>query len=381
MLNQVLKTDIINIRRYLHKIPELGFSEIMTQQFIKERLLKLGFLVEEVAKTGLIAVKKGKNSGAIAFRADMDALAVYEKTNSSFSSIHEGKMHACGHDGHMSILLGLAMYVSNVELEKDLVLIFQPAEEGPGGAKIIVSEGILKKYQVEKIFGLHIYPEIEEGMIGLTDGPLMAQAGEFDIEINAVSSHGAMPHNGIDGIYIASLLIQAYQSIISRNIDPLEGAIVTIGKICGGEARNVIASEVTLDGTFRAFEPNTFSTIKERMKNINKGLEEMFSVNINLEIRDLYPPVVNDHDLYHLVKSLINGKNIINLKPLMIAEDFSYYQQEIPGYFLMLGSRNEKLGYIHPLHSCYFNFDENILFSGLEIYIKICQRLMVLKAE
>ncbi len=377
MLNEILKEEIIKIRRKLHQIPELGFCEFLTQKFIKEKLINLGFIVEEAAKTGIIAVKKGRQRGAIAFRADMDALAVQEKTNCYFASNHDGKMHACGHDGHMSILLGLAMFVSNIELEKDLVLIFQPAEEGPGGANIIVKEGILSKYQVEKIFGLHIYPEIDERKIGLKSGPLMAQVGEFDIIINSVSSHGAMPHNGIDGIYIASLLIQAYQSIVSRDIEPIEGAVVTIGKISGGEARNVIASEVTLNGTFRAFDPNIFNTIKKRIKLINNGLENMFNVTIGLELRDLYPPVINEQTLHELVKGLIDEKDIIDLKPVMIAEDFSFYQQEIPGYFMMLGSRNERLGYIHPLHSCYFNFDENILYHGLELYIKICQKLRV----
>lgn len=377
MLSKALKDKIKKYREDLHEIPEVGFKEFKTQAYLKNELLSLGYLVEEVAKTGLIAVKKGESTSSIAFRSDIDALEVEEKTDLPFKSKHQGFMHACGHDGHMSILLGFASYIANLKTKKTIVLIFQPAEESPGGAKDIIKSGVFKEYSVEKIFGLHLFPEIEEGKVGLTDGALMAKVGEFDIKINAISAHGAMPHKGIDGIYVASELIQIVQSIVSRNINPIEGAIVTIGKITGGEARNILASKVTLNGTMRAFNDEVYDLIKGRLFDICQGLEKMFSVNIDIEFRDMYPALINNSDLYKFMKSILHIDEIVELEPLMIAEDFSYYLKEVPGYFYMLGTRNEKLGFIHPLHSCYFNFTNEVLYKGVEIYLRICQNLEI----
>ncbi|WP_069649998.1 M20 metallopeptidase family protein [Caloranaerobacter ferrireducens] len=361
------------IRRELHKIPEIGLNEHKTSNYIIEKLKKYGFNIERAAKTGIVAYKKGRTlKKAIAFRADMDGLRVNEQTGVSYSSNENGMMHACGHDGHMAILLGLASYLSDLELDRDIILLFQPAEEGPGGAEIIVKEGILEKYNVEYIFGLHILPDLEQGKIGITPGPMMAQTGEFDIKITSKGGHGAMPHTAIDSIYVASQLVNSYQSIISRNIEPIEGCVLTIGKIEGGKARNIIADNVRLEGTIRAFNTEVYRKIKERMVEINFGLEKMFNVNIHMEIRDMYPPVVNDYKLFEIFKDMFKD-TIKIIKPMMISEDFSYYQREISGLFFMLGSRNEEKGFIHPLHSCYFNFDEEILKIGLDIFLKICK--------
>lgn len=376
MLSKTLKAQISKYRMDLHQIPELGFQEFKTQKYIKQELLNLGFIVEEVAKTGLIGIKKGKTKEAIAFRSDIDGLPVLEKTNLPFSSIHEGKMHACGHDGHMSILLGFANFIANLELEKTIVLIFQPAEEGPGGAKEIVESGILNKYHVKKIFGLHLFPEIPQGKIGLTKGTLMAQVGEFDITINGVSAHGAMPQKGIDSIYVASQLIQTVQSIVSRNINPINGAVVTIGKISGGEARNIIAKNVVLNGTMRTFSEDVYNVIKKRLIEIIQGLEKMFDVKIDFVFRDMYPALINNEDLYYLIKDILTTDEVVELEPLMIAEDFSFYLQEIPGYFCMLGTRTDK--YYHPLHSSFFNFNDEVMYRGVELYIQICKKLKVL---
>ncbi|KPU27757.1 amidohydrolase [Caloranaerobacter sp. TR13] len=369
----VIGEEMKAIRRELHKIPETGLNEHKTSNYIIEKLEKYGYIIEKVAGTGIVAYKKGRVfKKAIAFRADMDGLRVNEQTGVNYSSNENGMMHACGHDGHMAILLGLASYLSDFELERDIILLFQPAEEGPGGAEIIVNEGILEKYNVEYIFGLHILPDLEQGKIGITPGPMMAQTGEFDIKITSKGGHGAMPHTAIDSIYVASQLVSSYQSIISRNIEPIEGCVLTIGKIEGGKARNIIADNVRLEGTIRAFNTEVYNKIKKRMVEINFGLEKMFNVNICMEIRDMYPPVVNDYKLFEIIKDLFKDEIKI-IKPMMISEDFSYYQREIPGLFFMLGSRNERKGFIHPLHSCYFNFDEEILKIGLDTYLKICK--------
>ncbi|MTI49537.1 M20 metallopeptidase family protein [Sporosalibacterium faouarense] len=375
-----LSKKIIEIRRHLHRIPEIGFNEFKTSKFINDYLNELGYETEIVAKTGVIGYKRGNsNKGAIAFRSDIDGLEVTEKTGSSFASEVEGMMHACGHDGHMSILLGLAIYLSNYEqLERDVVLIFQPAEEGPGGAEVIIREGVFKKYNIEKIFGLHILPDIEEGKVGFKSGALMAATGEFDIVIKAKGGHGAMPHTAIDGIYVASQLISNYQSIVSRNIEPIEGGVVTIGKIKGGEARNIIAEKVNMEGTIRAFNPSVYNLIKTRINEINKGLEKMYNIEIDTNIRDMYPAVINDTELCEMFRSILDEDEIINMKPMMISEDFSFYQQEVPGLFFMLGARNEELGYIHPLHNNCFDFNEAILINGVKKYIKICNQLEVI---
>lgn len=375
MFNSSFKTKIQKFREDLHQIPELGYEEFKTQAYLKAKLIEIGFTVETVAKTGLIAIKHGTDKKAIAFRSDIDALAITEKTDVHYKSLHEGKMHACGHDGHMSILLGFALYLSKIELNKTVVLIFQPAEESPGGAKVIVESGVFEKYKIEKIFGMHLYPEINEGKIGLTKAELMAQVGEFDITINAQSAHGAMPEKGVDGILVAASLIQAYQSIISRNLNPIDSAVLTIGKISAGDARNIIAQEVTLNGTMRAFSEAVYQVIKNRIIEINNGLEKMFNVSIQTEFRDMYPALINNYDLYLMMQDILEDSEIIDINPLMIAEDFSFYLKKVPGYFLMLGSRNDEMGYIHPLHSCYFNFTNNVLFKGIEMYIRIAKHL------
>ncbi|SET17367.1 M20 metallopeptidase family protein [Anaerobranca gottschalkii] len=378
MLNNEFLQELTLIRRRLHQVPELAFDLYQTHQIVKEYLLSYGYEIEVVAKTGIVALKKGEGTGALAFRADMDGLEVTELNDIDYISLHQGKMHACGHDGHMAILLGFAKYLSRLEkLNKDILLIFQPAEEGPGGAKEIIEEGILKKYNVEGIFGLHIFPGLEQGKIGLTNGPLMAQSGEVDLVIRGSSAHGAQPHKGSDAIVAASALILDYQTILSRKIDPLEPGVLTIGTIKGGEARNIIAGNVQLNGTIRAFHGETYNLIKEKMKKINLGIENIYEVQIDMEIRDFYPPVINDSKLFEIVKSSLDPEKVEIVKPLMLAEDFSFYQQQIPGIFMLLGSKNEEKGFVQPLHNGMFNFDEEILLLGVETYIKICQRLNV----
>lgn len=378
MLTEELKRKIVSYREFLHQIPELGFAEYKTQKFLLEELTRLGYQVEITAKTGLVVFIKGDSEETIAFRSDIDALPVTEQTNLPFKSTHDGIMHACGHDGHMSILLGFANYLQSKRLKKNVLLIFQPAEEGPGGAKVIVDEGVIAKYHVSKIFGLHIFPEISEGVVGLAKGPLMAQVGEFDLTIYGQSAHGAMPQKGVDAIIALGNLIQSYQSIISRNLNPLDTGVVTIGKVNGGEARNIICGKVTLHGTIRALKLEVYNLIKQRIQEINQGIEKMFNVTINTQIRDMYPALINDYELYQFMVNILDEKEYVEIEPLMIAEDFSYYLQVVPGYYFLLGSRNEALGYVYPLHSACFNFDEKVLFKGVELYIRIAAGLNII---
>lgn len=367
-----------NYRRDLHQIPELAFDLYLTSAYVKKELEKMGYQTIPTAKTGLIAVKEGQSKEAIAFRSDMDALPVTELTKASFLSKHEGKMHACGHDGHMSMLLGFAEYVANLKnLKKTIVFIFQPAEEGPGGAKVIIEEGFFEKLNIKHIFGIHLYPGLEEGLYGLVNGPMMAQNGEFNIHVHGKSAHGAQPHLGNDAILAASHLVTGYHSIISRFLDPLDPAVITIGTISGGEARNIIAQDIYLTGTIRSFNQSVYDTIKKKMRDIDSGISKSFDVSVKNDIIDYYPPVINDQKLFHMLENDMKENEYQILKPMMFAEDFAFYQQRVPGMFVMLGTKNEEKGYVHPLHSCYFNFDEKVLIKGVELYIRIAKLLEI----
>lgn len=374
-----MQTLLKKYRQDLHQIPELEFDLFKTHAYVKKELESFGYQTETVAKTGLVAVKKGMIEDAVAFRSDMDALPVTEKCDIDFKSKHEGKMHACGHDGHMAMLLGFAKYISTIkQLNKTVVFIFQPAEEGPGGAKIIVESGILKKYHVKQILGLHVFPGIEQGKMGFANGPMTAQNGEFDITIKAKSAHGAQPHLGSDAIIAQAHLVQAFQSIVSRNINPLKPAVITIGTVNGGEARNIIAGEVKLSGTLRVYDQDVYNLIKTRMYDISKGLSMAFDVDIQCQIVDYYPAVVNDASLFNLALKQYDSSEYEVVEPLMIAEDFAFYLQEVPGMFAFVGTKNIGKNYVYPLHSNLFNFDEEILEVGLNYYIKMAKALQIL---
>ncbi|MCT4565891.1 MAG: N-acetyldiaminopimelate deacetylase [Maledivibacter sp.] len=372
---QEMGNEIIRIRRELHRIPELGFEEYKTSSYILSFLDKLNAdVIEKVAGTGAIAYYKGSEGRkTLAFRADMDGLPVIEKTDAQYSSLHEGKMHACGHDGHSAILLGLAKYLSmNKSTIKDnILLIFQPAEEGPGGAEVIIKEEVLKKYNVDSIYGLHLYPDIPQGKIGIKAGPLMAQTGEFDIVVKGKSGHGAMPHNANDSVVIASELVGLIQQIVSRNLDPVEPAVITIGRIEGGERRNVIAGEVTMEGTMRAFNDSIYKKMKRKITIISKSLAMAHDCEIDIVFRDMYPFVDNDNKLVDEFIKAIGVDDIEIVKPQMTAEDFSYYQREVPGLFFFLGVRNEEKDFVYSLHNSKFNFDENVLLTGVQAYVSI----------
>lgn len=361
--------QLIKHRRALHQIPELAFDLPLTSQYVYDELMNMGYQPIKMAKTGWVVYKKGLIEDAILLRTDMDALPVFEQTGVSFQSKHQGKMHACGHDGHMAMMLGFAKWLSQQqELKKSVVMIFQPAEEGPGGAKVMIEEGLFEKFPIRAVFGIHLYPGLEEGLYGLVDGPMLAQNGEFDLEIQGKSAHGAQPDMGRDAILAAAELIQSYQSIVSRRLSPLDPAVVTVGKISGGEARNIIAQKVLISGTMRAFTDDVYQKMKQEMRRIDQGIEYAYDVIINNTIMDYYPAVTNDHELFNQLISVLPPTSYQIIKPMTVSEDFAFYQQHVPGVFVMLGTKNEKKGYIHPLHSCYFQFDESVLIKGVELY-------------
>lgn len=367
-LLEQLKTD----RQTLHQIPELEFELPKTHAYIKKRLETMGYETQTVAKSGVVAKKAGVSDQAIAFRADMDALDVEEMTASSFKSQTQGRMHACGHDGHMSMLLGLAQLLADAPTpKKTIVFIFQPAEEGPGGAREIVKEGVLNTYHVEAIYGIHLYPSLKAGAIGMRAGAMMAQNGEFDVHVHGKSAHGAAPHDGHDAINAMVSIYGSFQDLTNKMIDPLVPSLLAIGKMGGGEMRNILAKHAYFEGTIRTFSEATYANIKKHMHRIAAHTAESYGVKAELAIRDFYPPVINDAALVNQAFDALASMDTRTIEPMMLAEDFAFYQQAIPGLFMMLGVRNEKTGHTHPLHSGHFNFDEKVLINGVRAYAHI----------
>ncbi len=380
----IYKEEIKTHRRSLHQIPEAGFSETKTAEYITNELSNLGLIVETgIAKTGVVGfLKTEKSSKTIAFRSDMDALSMTEETGVEFQSQNSGFMHGCGHDGHMATLLVFAKYlVSNKELlNENILFIFQPAEEGPGGAEIMLEEGLFERYNVQEIYGLHLYPEVEEGRIAVKPGPLMAQTGEFDITITGKSGHGALPHKGTDAIIIAADLISRLQTIISREISPIAPAVLTIGRMEGGERRNIIAEKVVFEGTIRAFNEEVFQSIFDVMDRHCRATELAYGCEIKSDYRTMYPPVYNDEELTQSFM-LANAEVTDLIEPQMIAEDFSYYQKKAPGVFFFVGTRSDNKGYVFPLHNARFNFDEETLLNGVQAYKNILVQRDYLEGE
>lgn len=360
--------DIVRWRRDLHKIPELGLKEFKTAQYIRGELTKLNYQYETIINTGTLVYIDNNRDETLAFRSDIDALAINEKNDVDFKSVHQGYMHACGHDGHIATLLELAKRLKTIENPRyNYLLIFQPAEESPGAAKIIVESGIFDRYHVKAIFGMHLMPFLEEGVIACKSGPLMAECGELDVEIIGKSGHAGLPHEGIDSIMIAGEVIQGYQNIISRKISPFSPAVLHIGKIVGGDARNSIASSVSLHGTIRCYDEEVFNQINEEIDKLHHGLEEIYDCRITKSCPPMYPPLINNEKVYQRFMKLVNKENYIELKePLMLAEDFSFYLKEIPGLFFYLGVKSDI--YNSGLHTETFNFSEEVLKNAADLF-------------
>jgi hippurate hydrolase/N-acetyldiaminopimelate deacetylase len=364
-------TRAVEHRKELHKIPEVGMKEFKTTEYILKALKEMGYKVERALETGVIAYKKGSDdSVSIAFRADIDALAIKEEAEGSSKSVHEGYMHGCGHDYHMAILLGFAEYLKDVNTSCNIVFIFQPAEESPGGAKPIVESGKLDRFNITEIYGLHIWPYLKEGRIGVKPGPIMAMSGEFELDLIGRGGHGAVPNSSIDPIYISSQVISSLQSIVSRNIEPIDDAVVTVGYIRGGSVHNVIPGKVEMGGTIRAFRQEVYDKIKERITTICQGIAKAYEMEIDVRITDFYKPVDNDETLTEeFIES--QGDDVELVKPYMTGEDFSFYQAKYPGVFFFLGSKNEEKDYIYPLHNSRFQADDQVIKNGIDSYINL----------
>ena len=377
--------EIKQIREMFHKNPELGFKEYKTSSFVAKYLEDCGLEVERnVGKTGVIGLLKGKNnSKTVALRADMDALPIKEENKVSYKSEVDGVMHACGHDGHTAMLLGAAKVLSRHkdEINGNIKFIFQPDEEGPevGGTKELVDEDVLNG--VDVIFGLHISTAYPTGTIAINMKETSASADVFEIEILGKGGHAATPHLAVDSIAIAARYIDSIQYLITREIDPMEPIVISIGTINGGFASNVIADKVKITGTIRTQSNEMRSLVPEKMENILKNLTEMAGGSYKFEILPGLPPLINNTDMaefvYKTCSSITGCKNVIKKdKPQMGGEDFAFYLQEIPGAMFWLGAENREKGFINQTHSPYFDFDEDALVIGTKAHISLALKFL-----
>lgn len=363
-----LFAEMVEIRRYLHRHPELSFEEVETPKYIAEYHRKLGHEVRtEVGKRGVVAYLEGGKPGpTVALRADFDALPIQEENEVPYKSKFDGKMHACGHDGHTATLLVLAKALNGIkeELHGNIAFIHQHAEElAPGGAIAMIEDGCLEG--VDVIFGTHLWSTIPLEDITYCPGPFMAAADRFEIKIQGKGGHGALPHLSKDSIVIGSQLVLNLQQIVSRRVDPLEPAVLSIGSFVAQNANNIIADTASISGTVRTLSEQTRNVIEKEIERILKGVSLSADVNYSYSYRRGYPPVVNHEQetkfLARVAKTVPGVKNVRQTAPLMIGEDFAYYMQYVKGAFFLTGAMNPDWENVYPHHHPKFNIDERAM--------------------
>jgi len=378
-----LQPQLVTWRRYLHQYPELSFREELTSAFICQKLREWGIEHQtRIAQTGIVAtIDSGKPGKVLAIRADMDALPIQEENEISYRSLHDGTMHACGHDGHTAIALGTAYYLANhrQDFQGIVKIIFQPAEEGPGGAKPMIEAGVLKNPDVDAIIGLHLWNNLPLGTIGVRKGALMAAVEIFDCTILGKGGHGAMPDQTIDAIVVASQIVNNLQSIVARNVNPIDSAVVTVGEFHAGKAHNIIADTAYIGGTVRYFNPKYQGFFGKRVEEMIAGICQSYGAGYDLNYYSLYPPVINDGAIADLVKSVAESvvetpAGIVPECQTMGGEDMSFFLQEVPGCYFFLGSANPEKGLGYPHHHPRFNFDETTLGMGVEMFVRCVEK-------
>ncbi|MBD3236879.1 MAG: amidohydrolase, partial [Candidatus Eisenbacteria bacterium] len=382
-----LAPEMVRLRRDLHRHPEPGFAETRTAGVIAEWLGDCeGVRVRTgVARTGIIADLQGPDprGPCVLLRADMDALRLQEENEAiPYRSVNDGVMHACGHDAHMATLMGVARYLATRRgrVRGHLRLLFQPAEEGPGGAAPMIAEGALRDPRPDVAFGLHVWGSQPLGYAGVRAGPMMAYTDEIEFRMRGRGGHGAYPHETVDTIHAAAQMIVGLQSVVSRSVDPTQPAVFSIGKIAGGSVMNIIAEEVAFDGTLRTLTPEVRETCHRRIREIAGGIDAACGTRTEVRFIDRYPAVVNDPALTDLAVSQIEavlGAGRVRTDMLsMGGEDMSFYLREVPGCFFFLGAGNPSKGCSVPNHNPRFDVDEDVLPLGAEILVRLCEQFV-----
>ncbi|MBU1235461.1 MAG: amidohydrolase [Gammaproteobacteria bacterium] len=380
-----LHQRIAALRRDLHAHPELAFSEARTSDAVAAALTRLGIEVHRgLAKTGVVGrLRMGSGEGpAIGLRADMDALPLEELNSFPHRSRHEGRMHACGHDGHTAMLLGAAeVLAARREGGPNGIVhfIFQPAEEHEGGGRVMVEEGLFERFPMERVFGLHNWPGLPAGRFAVMAGPIMAGTDRFDITITGRGGHAAMPHQARDTVLAGAALVQSLQSLVSRSADPLEPAVVSVTRFHAGHADNVLPETAELGGTTRAFDPETQEMLATGMRRICQGIELAHGVEIRLQYRRGYPPTINDAGATQLCREAaaeVSGgeQALVAAKPSMGAEDFAYLSNVVPGCYVWLGNGPGEGGCM--LHSPHYDFNDAVIPTGIRYWVRLAEKAL-----
>lgn len=369
-----IKHELVSLRREFHSYPELGFEEIRTGEKIRKFLESEGIEYFSSAQTGICAIIKGNGSKTLALRADIDALPLEDKKECSYSSKVKGKMHACGHDAHTTILMGAAKILNKHkgQLKGNVKLIFEPAEETTGGSHLMIKDGVLENPHVDAVIGLHVQEWLECGKIGVKRGVVYAASNPFEITIKGKGAHGASPNASVDPIVISSYVIQALQTLVSREISPTDPAVITVGTIHGGTAQNIIPDEVKLSGIIRTMKNEHREYIKERLVQLVEGIVKSMRGACSIKIMESYPCLYNDDNMVEVLRKsaseILKEENVIEIEsPTMGVESFAYFASERPSVFYYLGSGNKERGIVHPAHNSLFDIDEDCLTIGVSI--------------
>jgi amidohydrolase len=381
------QSELEQIRRDLHAHPELCYQEQRTADVVAARLTEWGIpVVRGLGVTGVVGIiRNGSSPRAIGLRADMDALPMQELNTFDHASRHAGKMHACGHDGHTAMLLGAAHYLSrHRNFDGTVYLIFQPAEEGGGGARRMMDDGLFDTYPMEAVYGMHNWPGIPAGRFAVVDGPMMASSNEFRVVVKGKGAHAAQPHRGIDPVMVAVQVAQAWQAIISREKNPLDTAVLSITQIHAGSATNIIPDEAVMVGTVRTFSKAVLDLIERRMEEVAKGIAAGFNASVDFEFHRNYPPLVNHREqtafAVQAMKAVVGEANVdTNVEPTMGAEDFAFMLQEKPGCYVFLGNgegdhrvSGHGLGPCQ-LHNASYDFNDQLLPIGASYWVRLAE--------
>ena len=375
------------LRRDIHAHPELGYQEERTAALIADTLGRWGIAVHRgLGGTGVVgSVRNGSATRAVGLRADIDALPVTERNTFAHASVHAGRMHACGHDGHTAMLLAAARHLAaHRNFDGTVYLIFQPAEEGGGGARAMIRDGLFERFPMEAMFGIHNWPGLAVGQFAIRSGPVFASSNDFKITIHGRGAHAAMPHNGIDPIPAACQMVQAFQTIISRNRPPLDAAVISVTMFRAGEATNVIPESCELRGTVRTFTIELLDIIEERMRRIAAATCEAFATRCEFEFRRNYPPTVNHARetafTREVLGELVGAQNVGEFEPTMGAEDFSYFLQEKPGCYFVIGNgdgTHRSAGHGGGpcmLHNPSYDFNDELIPLGGSMWVRLAER-------
>jgi amidohydrolase len=375
------KDLVISTRRDLHRIPEIGYTEEKTSAYVADYLNREGLAVQTgIAQFGVVGlIETGKQGACVMIRADMDALPLQEETGLEFASTHDGVMHACGHDAHMAIGLAAATVLNKIkdDLSGTVKFVFQPAEEGPGGAEPMIKAGVMENPKVDYTIGCHVWPEIPEGTIGVRSGPFLAAMDRYDLKIIGKGGHGAMPHLCVDALEVGTQVVSALQRISSRHMSPLDPVVVTVGSFHAGTAFNIIPGEAVLSGTTRTFDLDIWHSWEERLEKVIRGVCESMGAEYEFKFSKGYPPTVNDDAMADLVRrcaaEVVGAEKVVEPEKTMGGEDMSFFLQAAQGCFFALGTGHEDRAAVHNPR---FSFNEDILPLGVETHCRYVMELL-----